>query len=106
MDKEYPRFHRNRTNLLIHIVAVPIFIAGVGGLVVGGFLINSTLMIAGPVAMVLSLAAQGRGHKLEQIPPKPFTGPGNFLFRIFREQFVTFPWFVVSGGLSTALREK
>ena len=26
---DYPRFHKNRTNLLLHIVVVPLFVLGI-----------------------------------------------------------------------------
>jgi hypothetical protein len=54
---------------------------------------------------LLAMAFQGRGHKQEQVPPEPFTGPANALSRIFLEQWVTFPRFVLSGGWRRALRE-
>ena len=41
---------------------------------------------------------QGRGHKLEPMPPAPFTGPWNFIGRLIFEQWITFPRFVLSGG--------
>jgi Protein of unknown function (DUF962) len=100
----YPRYHRSRTNLLIHIVAVPVFELGSVGLIVT--LLRGAWPPAGLslVAMVVSMAVQGRGHKLEQVPPEPFTGPANALSRIFLEQWVTFPGFVLSGKWLQALR--
>ena len=41
---------------------------------------------------------QGIGHKREAEPPVPFDGPGDFLARVFVEQFFTFPRFVLTGG--------
>jgi hypothetical protein len=41
---------------------------------------------------------------MEANPAVPFSGPGNALSRIFGEQFVTFPRFVLSGGWARALR--
>jgi hypothetical protein len=32
------------------------------------------------------------------VPPEPFAGTANFLARLFAEQSVTFPRFVLSGG--------
>jgi hypothetical protein len=100
----YPRVHRSRTNLLVHIVVVPLFVLGnvglIGALVAGSPLLGAISL----VAMVVSVALQGRGHKQEQIPPEPFTGPANAISRIFLEQWVTFPRFVMSGKWFRAFR--
>jgi len=100
----YSRYHSSRANLLLHIVLVPLFIvaniAAVVALAERAWLV-SALAIA---AMVVSVALQGRGHSQEQMPPEPFTGPANALARIFLEQWVTFPRFVLSGGWSHAMR--
>ena len=100
----YPRVHRSRANLLIHIVVVPLFLAGNVGLVVS--LVSRSLALGAfsLVAMILSVALQGRGHKQEQLPPEPFTGPANAVSRIFLEQWVTFPRFVISGKWLRAFR--
>ena len=94
---EYLRVHANRRNLLIHLVAVPLF-------VVAALTLSVALMTGNPVSAITSLVfalfamvLQGRGHRLEANPPRPFTGPGNFLRRWFTEQFVIFPVFVLSG---------
>lgn len=100
----YPRFHRSRPNLLLHIVAVPAFVLGNAALVVTLLLGMGPAAAAALAVMGLSMAAQGRGHKLEEVPPEPFTGPANALSRVFLEQWVTFPRFVLSGGWFRALR--
>jgi hypothetical protein len=100
----YPHVHRSRTNLIIHIVVAPLFVLGNIGLIaalVSGSLPLGALSL---VTMVLSVALQGRGHKQEQIPPEPFTGPANAVSRIFLEQWVTFPRFVMSGKWFRAFR--
>ncbi|MEO8249253.1 MAG: terminase [Burkholderiales bacterium] len=100
----YPRYHRSLGNLLLHIVLVPLFlvanVALVAALIRGSWLV--ALVAAG--AMVASIALQGRGHRFEALPPEPFTGPGNAVLRIFLEQWVTFPGFVLRGGWLGALR--
>jgi hypothetical protein len=99
----YPRYHGSRTNLLIHIVAVPLFLACNVALIAAllqGLLALALVALAG---MVLSLALQGRGHRLEDVPPEPFTGPGQAVARLFFEQWLTFPRFVLSGGWWRAL---
>jgi hypothetical protein len=100
----YPRYHRSRANLLLHIVAVPAFVLGNAGLIAaliaGAWAFAATSL----AAMVVSMALQGRGHKLEAVLPEPFTSPANALSRIFLEQWITFPRFVLSGKWLRALR--
>lgn len=93
----YERFHQNRTNLLIHLGTVPLFMAGTIIVITGIVTANWLWCPAGFVLLLFSLAAQGYGHRQEPNPPEPFQGAGNFLARIFREQFFTFPLFVLSG---------
>ena len=94
----YARYHQNRMNLLLHIVAVPLFLVGSVLVVVGVIRLSPLLAIAGIAAMGVSLFLQGRGHRLEAVPPEPFTGPTNAIGRLFLEQWLTFPRFVISGG--------
>jgi len=101
----YPRYHHSRANLLIHIVVVPIFLAGNVGLVVSLFARSAVLGVVSVVAMLISVAMQGRGHRQEAVPAEPFTSPINAAARIFLEQWITFPRFVVSGGWLRALRQ-
>jgi hypothetical protein len=54
--------------------------------------------------MVGAVALQGRGHRLEGVAPIPFRGPIDVVSRIFVEQWVTFPRYVLSGGLARAWR--
>ena len=99
----YSRYHQSRANLLLHIVVVPLFLVGNIVLVtalVRGWWLAVLLSVA---AMVVSVALQGRGHGKEAVPPEPFTGPRNAVLRIFLEQWVTFPRFVLSGGWWKAL---
>lgn len=93
----YERNHRDRLNLLLHIVAVPAFIAGV--LACLRFLTWSHWLAA---LLALTFAAvaflvQGIGHKREVEAPVPFDGPADFFGRVLVEQFITFPRFVLSG---------
>ena len=100
----YPHFHKDRVNLAIHIVMVPVFVAGVVGTGWSAGLGQPIWMSAFATLPLLSLAVQGFGHKREPNPPLPFQGPGNFVKRILREQFLTFPMFVLSGGWTRAWR--
>jgi hypothetical protein len=100
----YARYHRTRFNLLLHIVLVPLFLAGNIVLVVALLKGSWAVAVGGAVAMTVSMALQGRGHGGEPMPPEPFTGAKNALSRIALEQWVTFPRFVASGGWLHALR--
>ena len=100
----YPRYHRSRANLLLHIVVVPVFLAGNVGSLLALAQGSVLLAIACLATMGISVALQGRGHGTEENPPEPFTSRGNAVARIFLEQWVTFPRFVLSGGWYAALR--
>lgn len=100
----YPLYHQARLNLLIHILLVPVFLAGNIVLLAGLALRSWPAAFAGIAAMALSFAAQGFGHKREANPSIPFASPVNALARIFLEQWFTFPRFVVSGGWARALK--
>ena len=95
---DYERYHRDRTSLVLHMVGVPMFIAGTLAalrLALAGFLPGAAFAL---VVAAAGFAIQGVGHKRESVPPVPFEGPGDFLSRLFVEQFVTFPRFVLTGG--------
>jgi hypothetical protein len=100
----YPDGHRDRRNLTLHAITSPLFVAGTCAILVSP-LVGAGAAIAGAVAMLAALAAQGRGHKLEEIRPVPFRGPGDFLARFFAEQWVTFPRYVLSGRFAEAWRK-
>jgi len=101
---DYPHFHKNRTNLLLHIVVVPLFVLGVVYAVVAASQGRWLAALLSLLLPVFSLAVQGVGHKKEPNPPLPFDGPGEFLTRIFTEQFYRFPKFVLSGDWLRAVR--
>lgn len=100
----YPKYHASRANLLLHIVVVPMFLAGNVGVIVALLDGSWGLATASIVAMVVSVALQGRGHRIEAVPSVPFTGPANAVSRILLEQWVNFPRFVATGGWLRALR--
>jgi len=101
----YPKYHQSRANLLIHIVAVPLFVVGTATLVASALQTSGLLLALAIGCIVVAVALQGRGHRLEPVPPEPFSGPLNFVSRLFLEQWVTFPRFVLSGGWGAALRK-
>jgi hypothetical protein len=100
----YPRYHLCHTNLLIHIVTVPLFLAGNIALVVALLHGAVTGAAVGLACMAASIVLEGRGHKLEKNPPEPFTSAMNAVARLYLEQWITFPRFFFSGGWIRALR--
>ena len=95
---DYAAKHRSRVNLLIHIGAVPLFQAGALLFVWGVLGFSLTVAAFGAACMLVSVALQGRGHRLEAEAPTPFAGAGDVVARLVAEQWVTFPRFVLSGG--------
>lgn len=102
----YQTYHQSRANLLIHIIVVPLFMISNVGLLVAPFQGSVVLGVLSLVGTVASVALQGHGHRQEKVPPVPFTSPANALSRIFLEQWISFPRFVVSGGWLRALRDQ
>lgn len=103
--QDYGEYHQTRRNLRIHIVAVPGFLAGNILVLVALGLRWPSMAVVGVVLSLVAFALQGAGHKNELLVPKRFTGPLNFLGRMFMEQWVTFPRFVASGGWLRNWRE-
>ena len=101
---DYPRVHTDRANLLIHIVAVPVFDLSWVAFVAAVALRSPLGALASAAVAVAAFAAEGRGHAIEPERPIPFAGPRDVITRIFAEQFVTFPRFVLSGGWARAYR--
>jgi type IV secretory pathway TrbD component len=97
---DYARYHQSLRNLLVHIVAVPLFLIGNLAAVLGLLFLAWGVAIAGVVLSAIAFAVQGLGHKTEPVPSVPFSGPANVVGRILVEQWVTFPRFVLSGGWS------
>lgn len=95
---KYAQVHSHRTNLLIHLIAVPFFIGAHLGLVHAIIQQKplSALMYVGLAVVFLGL--QRWGHALEAKTPAPFCNGLDFLTRLYTEQFYTFPMFVLSGG--------
>lgn len=100
---DYSAKHQDRTNLLLHIVAVPLFELAVIALVVGLVTGSGRTLGLALVGMAAAVVIQGRGHRRERETPTPFAGPIDFVCRFFAEQWITFPRFVLSGGWSRNL---
>ena len=96
--RDYAERHQDRLNLWLHLYAVPAFIAGVLAAVFNLFALSVVGVVVCVVFAALAFLVQGLGHKRESTRPVPFDGPADFLRRVFAEQFVTFPRFVLSGG--------
>jgi len=94
---DYPAKHRNAANLVIHLVAVPVFMLGCLGVVVGLLALAPAKIAWSVGVMIAAVVLEGVGHRLEPEQPAPFDGFADFLKRFFVEQWVTFPRFVVSG---------
>jgi hypothetical protein len=100
---DYADRHRNRNDLLIHLIGVPIVWVGafqlLGGLLLVllgvpgafGMLVWAAVLIGG------SLFVQARGHAMEGVEPEKFADAGDFAKRMLAEQFINFPRFVLSG---------
>lgn len=97
----YPHFHTDRRNLILHLLTVPLFLAGTVAVALSPL---DPWLVLGAAGNLLAVGLQGRGHGLEPAPPLPFRGPVDALARLFVEQWVTFPRFVVSGGFARAWR--
>lgn len=97
----YPAGHSTRANLLIHIVTVPVFEIGTLALL-ASFVMGLSYAIPGLLMMVGAMAMQGRGHRTEPQAPAKFLGPLDVLARIFTEQWIAFPRFVMTGGFARA----
>jgi phage terminase small subunit len=95
---DYVAKHRDHGNLLIHIVAVPLFQLATLGLIGGLLGRSATAAVLAVGVMVFALVLQGRGHRREAETPTPFAGAADFASRFVAEQWVTFPRFVLSGG--------
>jgi hypothetical protein len=101
--QSYAVAHRDRRNLVLHLMTTPLFIAGTAA-VLASPLIGGWPALPGLGAMLATLIVQGRGHRRETSAPVPFTGPGDLVTRFFAEQLVNFPRFALSGGWLRAWR--
>jgi hypothetical protein len=95
--------HGDRVNLLIHALTAPVFLMGTCALALAP-LGHGWLAVAGAGAMAGAIALQGRTHRREPTPPVPFAGPADVVARIFVEQWITFPRYVLSGEFARAWR--
>jgi hypothetical protein len=94
----YAERHQDRVNLILHIVAVPLFWWGaldaVGSVLFSGLF----AAVGGVVLMGVAVFLQGVGHDREAVAPEPWAGVWVFVQRLLAEQFVNFPRYVISGA--------
>ena len=97
-QQEYERLHMHPINLAIHMATVPLFAIGLLGVVLCPFLPRWELWLGVGVCLtVYSVLLQRFGHRLEA-GWAPNVGKARAVALFLREQFVTFPRFVVQGG--------
>jgi hypothetical protein len=100
----YPDTHRERHNLAVHALTAPLFILGTCAVPLAPLVSTWWLAPGGLGAMLAAVVLQGRTHKREKVPPAPFRGPRDVLARLFVEQWVTFPRYVLSGEFARSWR--
>jgi hypothetical protein len=103
--RETPPVHTNGTNLIIHLIAVPLFVSG-HLLLLAAVVSSWWLVVVGLVCIVTSVALQGFGHSLERQPVPPFTGGRDFVRRLYAEQFCNFWRFLFSGRWYASLNSR
>ncbi|MFI8736215.1 Mpo1-like protein [Ectopseudomonas toyotomiensis] len=103
--RHYASQHRHPTNLLLHLIAVPLFLLSLILLLIGLWHLRFVPLALGCIGLIASLALQAHGHRLEQQPAEPFASKGDALKRLLLEQCVTFPRFLFSGAWWRAWRQ-
>lgn len=102
---ETPPVHKNVTNLIIHVVAVPLFVVG-HLLLLAAIFITWWLVFPGLLCIIVSVSLQGFGHSLERQQVPPFSGPRDFMRRLYAEQFCNFWRFLFSGRWYASLKTR
>lgn len=88
---DYPKVHKTRANFVVHLITVPIFMAGTVSFFFGLCALSPALTVAGLAGVMVTLGTQGWGHRQEPSAPAPFTSRIDAVVRIVFEQWVTFP---------------
>ncbi|OZB33213.1 MAG: terminase [Pseudomonas sp. 34-62-33] len=104
--RHYADQHQHPTNLLLHLLAVPLFLLSLALLLIGLWQPGFIPLVLGAIGLYAALALQARGHRLEQNQPEPFRGRRDACKHLLLEQCVTFPRFVLSGGWWRAWRKR
>ncbi len=104
--RHYADQHRHPTNLLLHLLAVPLFLLSALLLLIGLWRPGFVPLALGAIGLAAALALQAHGHRLERQLPEPFAGKRDAVKRLLLEPCVTFPRFVCSGGWWRAGRRR
>ena len=96
--KGYSQFHQNRMNLIIHIFAIPLFMLSNILFVIS--LVKLSIIMFGISILLINfpLILEAIGHGNESMKAIPFSSVMNAVVRLFLEQWITFPRFVISGN--------
>lgn len=95
----YPEGHTDARNLVIHALTIPLFWSGIASIAWGLASGAWTMALSGLLAFPLTMILQGIGHRLEKTAPVPFRSPVDALARLFVEQLITLPRFVLTGAI-------
>lgn len=104
--RNYANQHEHPTNLLLHLIAVPLFLLSLALLLIGLWHLGFVPLTLGAIGLYAALALQAHGHRLERQQAAPFTSKSDACKRLLLEQFVTFPRFLFSGGWWRAWRKR
>ncbi|KEY89380.1 DUF962 domain-containing protein [Pseudomonas capeferrum] len=102
----YHHNHRHPANLVLHLIAVPLFMLGTLLVLSGLFALDLGQIAVGVISLIAGLGLQRHGHRLETEQPEPFANRKDAVQRLLTEQFITFPRFVLSGAWWRAWRER
>jgi hypothetical protein len=91
---------------VIHLVAVPLFMSATLLAVYALVSFSLPALAGAALCFLVSLILQGSGHRLEATAPEPFKGGLDFILRLFAEQWITFPRFIMTGGWFENLSNK
>jgi len=104
--RQYPRQHRHPANLLLHLIAVPLFLVALIVLLNGLWHWRFVPLAIGIIGLLASVLLQACGHRLENGSSGPPSGRGESCGGLLLEQLVTFPRFLISGAWWRAWRRK
>lgn len=104
--RHYAEQHQHPANLLLHLIAVPLFLVSTALLLIGLWRLGFIPLVLGAIGLIASLVLQAHGHGFEAQRPEPFTGKRDACKRLLLEQFITFPRFFLSGAWWRAWRKR
>jgi phage terminase small subunit len=104
--RTYADNHRHPANLVLHLIAVPMFILAALLILDGLCSLSFSSIAIGVIGLIAALGFQRHGHTLEQQSAESSSDRGDAVKRLLVEQFVTFPRFVLSGAWWRAWKER